>query len=72
MVIVVVFSYVFLLVMAGLNDIWVPESAGNFSQNEGLEKPQRGGHEPCLYLREKIHQELGWNHHLLTNPASPT
>ena len=56
MVIVVVFSYVFLLVMAGLNDIWVPESAGNFSQNEGLEKPQRGGHEPCLYLREKIHQ----------------
>ena len=56
MVIVVVFSYAFLLVMEGSNDIYVPESAGNFSQNEGLEKPQRGGHQPCLHLREKIHQ----------------
>ena len=56
LIIVVVFSYVFFFIMEGLNDIDVPECAGNFSQNEGLEKLQRGGHQPYLHLREKIHQ----------------
>ena len=46
----------FFFIMEGLNDIDVPECAGNFSQNEGLEKLQRGGHQPYLHLREKIYQ----------------